>query len=149
MTTAVPLEHFQFFKGLVPEDLELFLQYCEDVQAGAGKILWNEGDTDNYAAFILEGKLGIKKKTQFDGKHVIVGIYAPGSVAGELCLLTENPRAVTAEVIEPARILILHSKRFEEMIQAHPHLGLGLLKHIFITTSKRLTKTYERIATIF
>lgn len=149
MNSSTLQEKFQFFKNLAPQELEQFIQYCEDLRADAGTLLWNEGDKDNYAAFILEGKLGIKKKTQFDGKHVIVGVYAPGSVAGELCLLTDNPRAVTAEVIEPARILILHSRRFEQMIEEHPKLGLGLLKHIFITTSRRLTKTYERIATIF
>ena len=80
---------------------------------------------------------------------MIVGVYTPGSVVGELCLLTDNPRSVTAEVIEPADLVILHSQKFEEMILQFPLVGLSLLKHIFIATSKRLTKSYERIASIF
>jgi len=28
-------------------------------------------------------------------------------------------------------------------------LGLSLLRHIFLATSKRLTKSYERIASMF
>lgn len=34
------------------------------------------------------------------------------------------------------------------MVQ-HPLLGLRLLQHIFIATSARLTKSYERIASMF
>ncbi len=142
-------EQFQFFQTLSPQDCENFLQFCERSQVEAGKNLWEEGDTDNFAAFILNGKLGIKKQTEFGGRHVIVGVYTPGSVVGELCLLTQNPRSVTAEVIEPSEMLLLHSQNFEEMLQHFPMLGLALLRHIFIATSKRLTKSYERIASMF
>lgn len=142
-------EKFQFFQTLSPQECENFLKFCEPTQVDAGKILWNEGDTDNFAAFILDGKLGIKKRTEFDGRHVIVGVYAPGSVVGELCLLTQNPRSVTAEVMEPTEVLVLHSQNFENMLQQFPMLGLSLLRHIFIATSKRLTKSYERIASMF
>ncbi len=142
-------EQFQFFQSLSPEDCERFLEFCERTRVEAGQNLWEEGDTDNYAVFILQGKLGIKKQTEFDGRHVIVGIYTPGSVVGELCLLTSNPRSVTAEVIAPSELLLLHSQNFEEMLRHFPLLGLSLLRHIFIATSKRLTKSYERIASIF
>jgi len=149
MQADVMRDKFQFFQVLQCPDVENFLKFCERVRVPAGETLWKEGDCDNYAAFILDGKLGIKKKTEFGGKHVIVGVYAPGSVVGELCLLTDNPRSVSAEVIEPADLVILHSQKFEEMIMQFPLIGLSLLKHIFITTSKRLTKSYERIASIF
>lgn len=142
-------EKFQFFQSLSPQECENFLNFCERTQVEAGKILWEEGDTNNFAAFILNGKLGIKKKTEFNGRHVIVGVYTPGSVVGELCLLTSNPRSVTAEVIEPSEVLLLHSQNFEDMLQQFPMLGLSLLRHIFIATSKRLTKSYERIASMF
>ncbi len=142
-------EQFQFFQTLSREDCEIFLSFCEKIDAEPGKTLWQEGDKDNYTAFILNGKLGIKKQTEFNGKYVIVGIYTPGSVVGELCLLTQNPRSVTAEVIEPTEMLLLHSQNFEEMLQQFPMMGLALLRHIFLATSKRLTKSYERIASMF
>lgn len=142
-------EQFQFFQALTPQDCENFLQFCDRTEVKAGESLWTEGDTDNFAAFILNGKLGIKKQTEFGGRHVIVGVYTPGSVVGELCLLTNNPRSVTAEVIEPSEVLLLHSQNFEAMLQQFPMLGLSLLRHIFIATSKRLTKSYERIASMF
>ena len=94
-------------------------------------------------------EIGIKKQTDFPGKHVVVGVYTGGSVIGELCLLTDNPRTVSADVIESVDMVVLHSKKFEALIEKFPMIGLSLLRHIFLCTSKRLTKSYDRIATIF
>jgi len=142
-------KNFKFFSTLRGEEVEDFLEFCDYKQNPAGTMIWKEGDEDNSAAFIVSGRLGIKKKTEFEGKHVIVGTYGNGSVVGELCLLTDNARSVSAEVIEPADIVILSSKNFEKLLSKHPMLGLKLLKHIFVTTSARLRRTYDRIASIF
>jgi len=141
--------NFKFFSTLRREEVEDFMEFCDYQENPAGMMIWREGDKDNSAAFIVSGRLGIKKKTEFEGKHVIVGTYGKGSVVGELCLLTENVRSVSAEIIEPAEILVLSSRNFEKLLSKHPMLGLKLLKHIFLTTSARLRRTYDRIASIF
>ncbi len=122
---------FNFFKTLSDDDILAFLNFCENRQAAAGKTLWREGDTDNYAAFIISGKIGIKKKTEFANKYMIVGTFAQGTVVGELCLFTDHLRSVTAVILEPVDIVILSSKNFEKLITEYPMLGLKLLKHIF------------------
>ncbi len=149
MTAEVLREKFRFFRSLQDEELHQFLQFCENHRFAAGELLWQEGDATNFSAFILDGKVAIKKKTEFAQKHVVIGIYTTGSVIGELCLLTNNPRAVSAEALEPTELILLHSDKFEEMISRFPQVGLSLLRHMFTTTSRRLTKSYERIATIF
>lgn len=141
-------EEFIFFKTLSDSEISNFLSFCENRKAGSGINLWQEGDSDNYAAFIVSGKLGIKKKTEFD-KHMIVGTFARGSVAGELCLLTNHLRSVTAVVLEDAELVLLRSDDFERLITKHPMLGLKLLRHIFLVISKRLSRSTERIASIF
>jgi len=142
-------EEFRFFRTLSESDLFDFIHFSEEREISAGETLWCEGDHDNYAAFILSGRLNIKKKTEFEGKHVIVGVYGKGSVVGELCLLTNNVRSVTAEIMESATLLILSSKNFEKLVEKNPRLGLSLLRHIFLTTSRRLRRSYERIGSIF
>ncbi len=140
---------FECFEDFQLPELTNILSFCERVSVPAGEVLWTEGYGENYAAFILDGKLGIKKETEFRGKYVMIGVYTAGSVVGELCLLTDKPRTVSAEVIEPVDMVVLHSNKFEELIEQHPKIGLRLLKHIFLSTSKRLTKSYERIASMF
>jgi len=142
-------ERFRFFRTLSEEEVLDFLRFCERRTVAVGTVLWEEGDLDNYAAFIVSGRLGIKKKTEFEEHHVIVGTYGPGSVVGELCLLTENERSVTAEVLEEVDLVVLDSSDFERLINEHPPLALKFLKNIFLTTCRRLRKSYDRIASIF
>lgn len=146
---ALAQDKFKFFKNLPEDETSSLLKFCSHQHAEAGEILWHEGDEDNQAAFILNGKLGIKKMTEFSNKHVIVGTYGPGSVVGELCLLTDNSRAVTAQAITDVELLLMSNDDFEKLINAHPGLGLKLLRGLFKMTSKRLSKSYERIAAIF
>ena len=141
--------NFTFFNALTDDEVISFLYYCENMQVDAGENLWVEGDTDNYAAFIISGKMGIKKRTEFEGKYMIVGTFDKGTVVGELCLLTEKVRSVTAKILESADILILSSQNFEKLITDNPMLGLKLLRHIFLITSKRLSRSYDRMASIF
>jgi CRP-like cAMP-binding protein len=142
-------ESFRFFNHLDENEVQAFLHFCENKRVDAGETIWHEGDEDNYAAFVMSGKLGIKKRTEFKDKHLIVGLFTKGSVVGELCLLTQHPRSVTAVALEPAEMVILSSTHFENMISDHPMLGLKLLKHIFLVISKRLNRSTDRIAQIF
>lgn len=142
-------EEFKFFKTLSEDEMTAFLSFCEKRHVKEGGVLWSEGDPDNYAAFIISGRIGIKKRTEFEGKYMIVGTFEKGTVVGELCLLTEGPRSVTAIVLENTSLVMLSSRDFERLLTSHPMLGLKLLRHIFIVTSKRLSGSYERIASIF
>ena len=141
--------NFKFFNSLTDDEVDSFLDFCENRQVDAGENLWVEGDTDNYAAFIISGKMGIKKRTEFEGKYMIVGTFEKGTVVGELCLLTEKARSVTAKILESIDVLILSSQNFEKLITDYPMLGLKLLRHIFLVTSKRLSRSYDRMASIF
>ena len=142
-------DEFRFFNALSDEELQAFLGFCENRQIDAGENLWTEGDQDNFAAFIISGKLGIKKKTEFEGKYMIVGTFAKGTVLGELCLLTKQTRSVTAIVLESSDLIRLSNEDFEKLMTEYPMLGLKLLRHIFLVISKRLSRSTERMAAIF
>ena len=141
-------KEFRFFNTLTNEEIEQFLNFCAFRTGIKGEHLWEEGDTDNYAVFIVSGKLGIKKKTEFD-KYMIVGTFAKGTVAGELCLLTDRNRSVTAVILEDIELLRLKSEDFEALISEYPMLGLKLLRHVFLVISNRLNRSTSRIASIF
>lgn len=142
-------EKFNFFGTLTDDELHDFLRFCDTGHAETGDILWREGDNYTYATFIISGKIGIKKKTEFEGKHMILGTFSSGTVVGELCLLIDKPRSVTAEVLDNIDTVTLTSEQFEQLLTRNPKLGLKLLKHIFLVTSQRLTRSTDRIAKIF
>ena len=140
---------FRFFKYLDEAEKAVAGQYLECCEIAAGTVLWDEGDASNSAAFVVEGKIEVKKETEFKGKHVIVGIYGEGSVVGELCLFADCKRAVTATALTDAWLLKLSEERLEALMEEHPRVGGKLLKGMFLAVATRLRKSFERLAAIF
>ena len=140
---------FRFFRYLDEAEKAIAGQYLECREVPAGKVLWQEGDDSDSAAFVVEGKIEIKKETEFAGKHVIVGIYGEGSVVGELCLFLHEKRAVTATALTDTWLLKISAERFEALLEEHPVVGGKLLKGMFVAVSRRLRKSFERLAAIF
>ncbi len=140
---------FRFFQYLNEAQKAIAGQYLECCEVEEGTVLWNEGDAGNAAAFVVEGKVEVKKETEFKGKHVIVGIYGEGSVVGELSLFSDDKRAVTATALTDVWLLKLSAERFEALLEEHPVVGGKLLKGMFYAVSRRLRKSFERLAAIF
>jgi CRP/FNR family cyclic AMP-dependent transcriptional regulator len=142
-------EDYRFFHYLDKAETAVVTEYLQCRFVTAGEVLWYEGDASNAAAFVVDGRVEIKKQTEFAGKHVIVGIYGPGSIVGELCLLSSETRAVTATALVDTSLLMLPLDRFEKLLAEHPELGAKLLKGMFLALSARLRKSYERLASVF
>lgn len=140
------LSLFPYFKEDDLADLPCFFDL---VKVPAGKTVWNEGDHCGYVAFIIEGRLEISKQTEFPGKNVVIGVYSKGSVMGELCLLDNHPRSVTAEALDDTTLVTLSRDNFNLMLDAYPDSGLKFMKGLLLAVSIRLRKSYDRLAAIF
>lgn len=140
------LASFRFLQGT---DSSVIAPFFLCRQARAGEILWREGDPCDYVAFIIEGKVDVKKETEFEGKQVIVGVYGKGAIVGELCLLDGSPRAVTAVALTDTDLLLLTRANLERLLELHPQLGIKLLKGMLLAVSIRLRKSFDRLASIF
>lgn len=137
------------FRFLDPADISVLAPYFECRQVEAGETLWEEGDGCDYLVFVMEGRLEIKKETEFKGKQVIVGVYGRGNIAGELCILDGSPRPVTVAALEDSNLLLLTRDRFEGILKEYPELGVKLLKGMLMAVSIRLRKSFDRLAAIF
>jgi CRP-like cAMP-binding protein len=120
---------------------------CRDLSAG--EVLWREGDTCDYMAFVVSGRVEVKKNTEFEGKEVIVGVYGKGGIVGALCILDGSPRAVTAVALDDVRLAIISQQNFNKLIEMHPESGIKLMRGMLLSVSIRLRKSFERLATFF
>ncbi len=137
------------FHFLSENDLEKIAGYFKCRQVPAGETLWREGDACGNVAFIVSGRVEVKKQTEFKGKEVVIGVYSKGTMVGELCVLDGSPRAVTAVAMDDVGLLILSSEDFENIINKYPGLGVKLLKDMLFAVSTRLKKSFDRLAAIF
>jgi len=140
------LKTFHFLGIDDPMKLEPYLE-CRRLQVG--ETLWEEDGECGFMVFVVTGCLMVKKQTEFEGKNVIVGLYGPGAIAGELCILDASPRVVTANAHEDSEILVLTRENFERLCKESPELAVKLLKGMLLAVSTRLRKSFDRLASVF
>ncbi len=141
--------NLRFFRFLSEADTAVLPPYFECRQVAVGDVLWKEGDSAAFAAFVMSGRIEEKKNTEFEGRQVVVGVYSQGAVIGEFSLIDGLPRAVTAACLEDAQLLLLTKENLDRLLVDHPELGIKLLKGVLLTLSLRLRKSFERLASIF
>jgi SulP family sulfate permease len=130
------------------EDIDRLAPRLTSHTAGAGEFIWREGEPSDSIAFITQGKVELKKETEFTGSFVVVGLHQPGSVIGETCLFNGR-RAITAIALEPTELVFLTRENLAHVVEESPPLGAKLLKGLLLASSKRLDQAYRRIASVF
>lgn len=138
-----------FFSFLSEGDLEQVTPYfnCRVVKAGAR--VWTSGDTCDYVAFIVSGRVQIKVDTEFPGKQVVVGVFSRGAAIGVSCAVDRKPRRSTAQAMEDAGLIVITHANFDRLVEALPRLGVKLLQGMLLSETTRLQKAYARLASIF
>jgi CRP-like cAMP-binding protein len=133
------------FHFLSDEDLRDLSAFFESKYIPEGEPLWKEEDPFDYIAFIVSGRVEIKKETEFGGMNVIVGIYSKGA----LCILDESLKKVTAIALEDVSLAIITQENLDRLIATNPALGAKLLKGMLLTVSGRLRKSFDRLTVFF
>jgi CRP/FNR family cyclic AMP-dependent transcriptional regulator len=134
------------FNFLSTEEIEELCSYLELREWQADAMVMNEGESEDYVGFLIEGKLAVKKKTGYWGKHIIIAILDNGAMVGEGAFIDSGPRSTTVIAMEPCRILILSVKKMDELTLNNPYLSIKLMKRMLYITSLRLRKAGERIS---
>ncbi len=123
--------------------------YLDYRRLAEDEVLWEEKQPARYLGLLLAGRLEIKKDTEFPGKQVVVGVYGPGAVVGELSFFDGAPRAVTVVALEQAELATLSRDRFSALEAQHPDVAAALGRGVLLSLASRLKQAYERLAAIF
>ena len=141
--------NFPFAHFLVEEDGAAVSHYFTFRELAAGTVLWREGDFGHSVVYVAEGRIEVKKETEFANKHVILGLMGERSFVGELCLLLRGRNSATATALTATSVLEIDSHRFDELLKEYPVIGAKLLKGMLLGVSCQLNKSFERLVTIF
>lgn len=137
------------FSFLSLEELRDISGFLKCKTASAGRTLWNEGDPCDYVAIIVSGRVEIKKASDLKRNQIVLGIYGEGAFIGELCILDDTPRAVTAVALDDTSVVLITRDSFEQMNTKYPEMGGKLMKGMLLSVSKRLRGSFDRIVSIF
>ena len=105
-----------------------------------GNVLFSQGEAADAGYVVQEGLLSLGP-VRGTGQELMVG---PGTLLGELALLTETTRPVTATALEPSTVLRLPRPLFLKMLDGYPDAA-ARLRAVLV---KRLDESERDIRTI-
>lgn len=138
----------RILKFLTPDEVAQFCQYLEYRAWEAGAVLMNDGEPGDFMGFVLEGKLAVKKETNFPGRFTLVAILDRGAMVGEISAVDRGLRTATVVAMQNAELLLLSCDNLELMLREHSALGVKLLKRIIHVLSLRQRRAYDRLSTL-
>jgi CRP-like cAMP-binding protein len=87
-----------------------------------GNVLFSQGEAADAGYVVQEGSLSLAP-VRGETEPVTVG---PGTLLGELALLTETTRPVTAAALEPSTVIRIPRSLFLKMLEGYPEAAVRL-----------------------
>jgi CRP-like cAMP-binding protein len=91
-----------------------------------GEVLFNAGDLADSGFVVQEGSFSLTMRSSDGAEALRVG---PGTLLGELAMLAETTRPVTATALEPSTVLRIPRGLFLKMLEGYPEAA-GRLRDI-------------------
>jgi CRP-like cAMP-binding protein len=112
------LERLTIFGQLGFSALQILAICSETRQLVSGEVLFTAGDAADSGYIIQEGALRLDLPGAGPSDSDIV--VGPGALLGELALVTETKRPVTATAIEPSTVMRISRGLFRKVLEGFP-----------------------------
>jgi CRP-like cAMP-binding protein len=109
-----------------------------------GEVLFSAGDPADAGFVVQEGTFNLTARQSERGDAIVVG---RGTLLGELALLTETVRPVTAIANEPSTVLRIPRTLFLKMLEGYPEAAKNL-RDIIATRTDQSTQEIYGVRTI-
>jgi len=131
------------------QELEILKGYVNWQQIPKGGILWQQGETDGRVALIIQGRAKITKEMNIPGHPLVIGLFGPGSLVGDLSFSNESASITSARAVEDMTLVILRRENFDSLAIEHPTLANHILNELLSRMAEQLRHAYERLTAIF
>ncbi len=121
------LRQFSLFQELSEADLRHLGVITKMVEIKKGEVLYFPQDPSNSLYFLKRGKIQISLVSE-NGKELILAIFGPGEIFGELCLADEEHRDSIARAIEDCLLCVTSRETFVEFLKSHAELAVKINK---------------------
>ncbi len=130
------LAETDMFKALPIEVLEKVALKIKRLLLDKGHILYHKNDTADALYIIASGQIGLYP-TDPSTRQAPMAVLGHSQILGELSILTNEPRHVTARLEATSELLSLSKDDFNELLRNNPIMGM----HLSTTLSERLAST--------
>jgi CRP-like cAMP-binding protein len=128
------LERLTIFGQLGFSALQILAIGSEAKQLEPGEVLFTAGDAADSGYIIQEGELRLDLPgADPSDPDIVVG---PGTLLGELALVTETKRPVTATAIEPSTVMRISRSLFRKVLEGFPDAARLMRDRVAARTSE-------------
>jgi CRP-like cAMP-binding protein len=104
---------------------------AESRYVAQGEVLFQAGDPTDAGYVVQEGSFSLKRH---DGAREVTA--GPGTLLGELALLTETARPATATALEPSTLIRISRNLFVKMLEGYPDAARQLRDYMAARASQ-------------
>jgi predicted acylesterase/phospholipase RssA/CRP-like cAMP-binding protein len=115
--------------GLDDAEIVSLQRQLQWVIIDGGGVLISQGDPGDSMYVVISGRLRTLVKRP-DGTVEALGEMFPGELAGEISILTAEPRMATVVAVRDSELLRLSKSCFERLTETHPAMALHLARAI-------------------
>jgi len=113
---AAALKAMDLCRTLSAAELDAIAEIVESRSFAAGKDLFREGDPGDGLFLVIAGEISVTKRNP-GGEHALARL-GPGSVLGEMSLVTADARTATGRALVDTRVLHMSAARFRNLLAA-------------------------------
>lgn len=124
-------------KGLSAPELEMISSCLDRVDIEAGP-MFRRGDPGSSMFVISEGLVEIRMGREGTGRSTRLAAFGPGSMFGEIAMLTSEERTADAYCVRPTVLYELRREAFLELEQRSPALYARLMTNLNVHLANRL-----------
>ncbi|HEX6898237.1 MAG TPA: Crp/Fnr family transcriptional regulator [Thermoanaerobaculia bacterium] len=142
MTGSVPPEESVLFQGVTADGREALLKRAVSRRLDRKQVLFHEGEKAAVMFLLEAGRL---KLTQLaaDGQEVLVRFVGPGEICAGVAVLEGSTYPVTAQAVEPVRLLQWPREAVRELAERHPRIQTNILRAITGHLHDSMTRARE------
>jgi CRP-like cAMP-binding protein len=116
------LRGLAFFEGFSDEELDRVAALADEVEAEPGAVLTQQGKPGQECFVILDGQANVYVGTDH------INSLGPGTLVGEMALLSNRPRSATVVAETAMRLLSLDTSHFRQLLDEMPKAGRAVME---------------------
>jgi CRP-like cAMP-binding protein len=134
------VQRHPLFGSLEPGERRDLLKHLRVRSAGAGQVIFREGDEADGLYGVLDGRIVVTVDS-IDGKELILNTFGPGAFFGEIAFLDGRGRTANAVAREASRLIVLGRASFLPFLQERPAAALRTIAFL----CERLRRTTQLV----
>src|SRR5579872_519633 len=92
-----------------------------------GEVIFYQGDPSGKLYVVEEGWVKLTRHAE-SGDELLIDVFGPGSIFGEVSIFTNEPRTGTVTAVENVVMTSLSRDSFYRLVQSHPKIAVGCLE---------------------